>query len=70
MTAQGAVLLLALLCLAIGVLRDIARSEQGTGLQGPLGGTLRPQSWAGFSRGLPCFVVGALLVAVVAWGRW
>lgn len=71
MTLQGAILVLGLACLAVGAFRDITRSEKDKGGGGgPLGGTLRPQSWAGFTRGLPWYLVGALLVSLVAWGTW
>ena len=71
MTVQVAILILGMACLSVGVVRDVTRSEQDKGSgEGPLGGALRPLSWAGFTRGLPWYVVGGLLVAVVAWGSW
>jgi len=71
MTVQDAVLIAALLFLGVGVLRDITRSETDKGAGGGmLDGTFRPQSWAGFLRGLPWYLAGALLLALVAWGNW
>jgi hypothetical protein len=50
--------------LGVGVLRDITRSEGDKGAAGgPLAGTLRRQSWAGFLRGLPWYVAGSQLLA-------
>lgn len=69
MTFRGATLVVALVLLAVGVVRDVARSERDKGaINGPLGGTLRPVSWRGFIRGLPWYVAGGLLFAVVGWG--
>lgn len=71
MTSQDATLVVALLLLAVGVVRDVARSERDkAAAYGPLGATLRPVSWGGFIRGLPWYVAGGLLLAVVAWGNW
>lgn len=71
MTVQDAVLIAALLFLGVGVLRDVTRSaaDKGAG-NGPLDGTFRPVSWTGFSRGLPWYLTGALLLVMVAWGEW
>ncbi|MDC5696295.1 hypothetical protein OO014_03430 [Intrasporangium calvum] len=69
MTSRDATLVVALVLLAVGVFRDVARSAREKGApNGPLGGTLRPVSWGGFIRGLPWYVAGGLLLAVVAWG--
>lgn len=71
MTVQDAVLIAAVLLLGVGVLRDISRSEDEKGAgNGPLNGTFRPFAWTGFSRGLPWYLAGVLLLVVVAWGNW
>lgn len=71
MTVQGAVLILALLLVSVGVFRDITRSTEDKGAgSGVLDGTFRPQSWTGFARGLPWYITGAFLLAIVAWGNW
>ena len=57
----------ALVTLAIGVLLDVVQSEREKGPGGgPLDGTLRPLSWSGLRRGLPWYLTGSLLFAVVA----
>ena len=64
MTSRDAVLIAALLFLGVGVLRDITRAEGDKGAGGgPLAGTLRRQSWAGFLRGLLWYLAGSQLLA-------
>lgn len=71
MTSQDATLIVALVLLVVGVVRDVARSARDKGtVNGPLGGTLRPSSWGGLARGLPWYVAGGFLLAVVAWRNW
>jgi len=61
----------ALVILAVGVFRDFRQSERDKGPGGgPAGGTLRPSSWPGFRRGLPWYLAGGVLLALVAWGDW
>ncbi|GAA4386642.1 hypothetical protein GCM10023153_00440 [Ornithinibacter aureus] len=71
MTIQSGVLILALLCLGVGIVSDVVISEKVKGPnRGPLDGTFRPQSWRGFSTGLPWYLLGAFLLLLVAWGHW
>ena len=71
MAARDVVLVAALAMLAVGVLRDVIQSERDKGPSGgPLGGTFRPSSWPGFLKGLPWYLAGGLLLALVAWGNW
>lgn len=71
MTPRDATLVVAPILLAVGAVRDFARSERDKGAgNGSLRGTLRPVSWDGFTRGLPWYVAGALQLTVVAWGKW
>ena len=67
MTIQSGVLIVALLCLAVGIVLDVVISEK---VKGPGQGWFRPQSWRGFSTGLPWYLLGAFLLLLVAWGEW
>ena len=71
MTIQSGVLIVALLCMAVGIVLDVVISEKVKGASGgPLDGTFRPQSWRGLSTGLPWYLLGAFLLLLVAWGEW
>ena len=70
MTIQSGVLILALLCLGVGIVSDVVISEKVKGPnRGPLDGTFRPQSWRGFSTGLPWYLLRAFRPLRAAWGH-
>ena len=70
MRVDDVMMIAAIALLALGVFRDVTQSERDKGpASGPLGGTLRPSSWSGLRSGLPWYLAGGLLFALVVWGR-
>jgi hypothetical protein len=71
MTARDAVLIAALLFLGVGVRRDITRSQGDKGGWRRTVGRHTPTPIMGrLLRGLPWYLAGSQLLAIVAWGNW